>query len=127
MSRLLVIGLMLPTLVLAACAGPVQTRGDTRGPGYASSGPPVRVPTVAELSNKTPIAVRALLGEPVMTRREAPAEVWQYTGQACVLDVVFYPDAAGAGLHSDWLEGRDMDGVSMQPQDCLALLIRGRR
>lgn len=34
--------------------------------------------------------VRLLLGAPQMARHEPPAEVWQYRGRDCVLNVFFY-------------------------------------
>ncbi|MGE0119248.1 MAG: hypothetical protein AB7S71_21790 [Dongiaceae bacterium] len=40
-------------------------------------------------------AVRKLLGEPGLIRRETPAEVWQYRTAGCVLDVVLYDQASG--------------------------------
>src|SRR5437867_9484655 len=40
-------------------------------------------------------AVRKLLGEPGLIRRDEPAEVWQYRTASCVLDVVLYNQASG--------------------------------
>jgi len=40
-------------------------------------------------------ALRALLGAPAFTRREASAQVWQYRSRACVLDVFLYGETDG--------------------------------
>lgn len=119
----------VPVLGLAACAGTPPGGAETRFVGHtgAGAGRTVRVPEMAELSGQSSIAIRGLLGEPAMTRREAPAEVWQYAGQACVLDIVFYPDAAGGGPNSRWIEGRDMDGKTMPPEACLQQVVRNSR
>ncbi len=38
-------------------------------------------------------ALLARLGPPDFTRRDAPAELWQYRGATCVLDLFLYPEA----------------------------------
>ena len=38
--------------------------------------------------------VRTMLGKPVFTRRDAPAEIWSYRGHACTLDVFLYDEGA---------------------------------
>lgn len=40
--------------------------------------------------------VSGLLGRPGFVRRDAPAEIWQYRGADCVLDVFLYTEAGGA-------------------------------
>ena len=40
-------------------------------------------------------ALGALLGRPALRRVEPPAEVWQYRGERCVLDVFLYAPGAG--------------------------------
>ncbi len=40
-------------------------------------------------------ALRALLGAPGFTRREAAAQVWQYRARACVLDIFLYGETDG--------------------------------
>ena len=41
-------------------------------------------------------ALEALLGEPGFRREELNAQVWQYLGEGCVLDVYLYADDATA-------------------------------
>lgn len=62
--------------------------------------PPLRIATPQALMGATPDILLATLGRPDLLRREAPAQVWQYRGDGCVLDFVLYDDApatAGAG------------------------------
>lgn len=66
--------------LLAACQGQ---------PGTSD---PVRSAAILGLDSG---AVRKLLGEPGLIRRETPAEVWQYRTTDCVLDVVLYDHATG--------------------------------
>jgi hypothetical protein len=39
--------------------------------------------------------VSGLLGRPGFVRRDAPAEIWQYRGADCVLDVFLYTETGG--------------------------------
>lgn len=121
------IALVLATgATLAGCAGP-------RPPGavgpssaapshrhYTSTEP---TPTVSRLKGQSPAVVRDLLGTPDLTRREPPAEVWQYSGTKCVLDVAFYPQSSG-GLSADWLDSRSLTGDKTDPDHCLSDITR---
>lgn len=69
-------------------------------------------------------AVRALLGAPDLQRREPPAEVWQYAGEACVLDITFYPARDGGAARAAYLESRAIDGSKLAPAVCLGSLGR---
>lgn len=44
------------------------------------------------LKGLSPTQVRAVLGKPMFTRRDAPAEIWQYRGRVCTLDLFLYED-----------------------------------
>ena len=74
------LGVVIIGGLLAACQGE---------PGPAD---PVRSAAILGLDGG---AVRKLLGEPGLIRRETPAEVWQYRTADCVLDVVLYDHATG--------------------------------
>ena len=82
-----------PVVVAPPPSGPVVT------PPAAESPPPPSPPTVAELAadpgrfkGLAGREVVALLGDPSFRRSEAPAEVWQYYGPGCVLDLFLYLD-----------------------------------
>jgi len=54
---------------------------------------PERVyPDPETLASMDEEAVAELLGPPVFRRRDAPAEIWQYQGPTCVLDLFLYQD-----------------------------------
>lgn len=98
---------------LAACTGPL---GRNSGPSATpESGPPM------PLKGATASAIRENLGKPTLVRQEPPAEVWQYSGNACILDVTLYPGPDGA-LVARWLESRDLDGSPTDASGCLTSL-----
>ena len=67
----------------------------------------------------------ALLGPPSFTRRDPPAEVWQYGDRTCFLDVFLY-ETAGA-LTVAHVEVRSRSVVQVSDKDCfLRLLAAGR-
>jgi hypothetical protein len=63
-------------------------------------------------------AVRKLLGEPGLIRREEPAEVWQYRTASCVLDVVLYDQASGPRVV--YTEARTPTAEPTQADPCLS-------
>lgn len=69
--------------------------------------------------------VAALLGDPALIRREAPAEIWQYVTNDCVFDVVLY--AAGRHYAVSYLEARDSTAAVREPRPCLNKLLRERQ
>lgn len=69
--------------------------------------------------------VAGLLGTPDLVRREAPAEIWQYSAGDCVFDVVLYQ--RGADYTVSYLEARDGRAAIQPPQLCLAKLLRARQ
>jgi hypothetical protein len=54
--------------------------------------PPPR-PTIQNLLKLEARQVQTLLGQPDLSRRETPAQVWQYRNDTCVLIVFLYPRA----------------------------------
>jgi hypothetical protein len=69
--------------------------------------------------------VEALLGEPGLVRREAPAEVWQYQSRGCVLDVFLYE--ASADFQVAYLEARDGQAIAATTATCLGAVMDQRR
>jgi hypothetical protein len=118
---------------LAGCAAPPPVRTGDRPPGPgagdrgsaslpSSTGRAAAAPRPEDLAGRPPAWVRETLGAPSLTRREAPAEVWQYAGGDCVVDVFFYPPADGGAPAVAYLDSRDMTGGALPPADCLARL-----
>lgn len=117
----------------AACAGGPPSRGQGDGtalergataprPRAGAARVPVDAPKVSELAGRSAEEVARRLGPPQLTRHEPPAEVWQYAGEACVLDIVFYPEEGAGAPRADYLESRDLDGHGLDTPDCLARL-----
>lgn len=46
----------------------------------------------SRLKGLNTLQVKSVLGRPGFTRRDAPAEIWQYRGRACTLDLFLYDD-----------------------------------
>lgn len=101
MRRLFVV--LSLVLVLAACAadpqsGPRPTTSGA-GPDHAAERqeaalPPPDVANPARLKGLNTSQVTALLGQPSFTRKDAPAEIWQYRVGACTLDLFLYEEGA---------------------------------
>ncbi|CAA6605186.1 conserved exported hypothetical protein [Rhodospirillaceae bacterium LM-1] len=80
-------------LSLAACqtAEPSEARLALAAPSPHLSSPPTFSPVTPErLVGLTEIEIQGLLGQPNLRRKEAPAELWQYSGGGCVIDLYLY-------------------------------------
>jgi hypothetical protein len=64
------------------------------------------------------------LGEPDLVRRDGPAEVRQFRGDDCVLDLFLYPETGGLAVKHVELRGPSLDNVGRRA--CLAEMIRTR-
>ena len=77
-----------------------------------------------QLIGMGPASLNAFLGAPELIRREAPASLWQYRAEGCVLDVVLYPDRSGDKV--TYLEAREDGATKMPARTCLNKLLRAR-
>jgi hypothetical protein len=77
-----------------------------------------------QLIGMGPASLNAFLGAPQLIRREAPASLWQYRAEGCVLDVVLYPDRMGDKV--TYLEAREDGATKIPARDCLNKLLRAR-
>ncbi len=71
-----------------------------------------------------PDRLTELLGRPELTRREPPAEIWQYRGESCVFDVFLYEEAGRVRV--TYLEARDASARRVAERSCLNQLLRAR-
>ncbi len=71
-----------------------------------------------------PDRLTELLGRPELTRREPPAEIWQYRGESCVFDVFLYEEGGLARV--TYLEARDASARRVTERSCLNQLLRAR-
>jgi hypothetical protein len=87
--------------VLSGCMVPGEQQSQVRGTrdGTFSHGAAVSPPqgaqpgpALARLRGLTGSELRVALGDPALTHRDGPAQLWQYDGRDCVLEVFFYED-----------------------------------
>ncbi len=71
-----------------------------------------------------PDRLTELLGRPELTRREPPAEIWQYRGESCVFDVFLYEE--DGLVRVTYLEARDASARRVTERSCLNQLLRAR-
>ena len=71
-----------------------------------------------------PEKLAEILGRPDLTRREPPAEIWQYRGRSCVFDVFLYEEAGSVRV--TYLEARDESAQRVAERACLNQLLRAR-
>ncbi len=72
--------------------------------------------------------LNGLLGQPDLVRRESPAEIWQYRGKDCVLDVFLYneDDKPESPFKVVYSEARDLDAQNSDQRRCLNGLLRAQ-
>lgn len=71
----------------------------------------------------SPADVRGLLGPASLVRWEGTAQVAQFAGASCILDVFFYEQQPGAGYVSRYLAARGRDGDGVDKGVCLGALL----
>ncbi len=91
----------------------------------ASLPPALPIEAPNELIGRESREVTKLLGEPAFARRDGGAEVWQYRGKACILDVFLYKGQLGRLVEHAELRRRDKGEIS--DRDCLADVLTGAK
>lgn len=121
--------------LLAACAGnpdtasgPSATRGTDSSASETKSGQQALAPAgpvtePARLKGLNPLQVRSVLGRPGFTRRDAPAEIWQYRARACTLDLFLYDEGQGQAVAHYAVRGAQ----PVSERDCFNELLGGNR
>jgi hypothetical protein len=121
-------------LSLAACAGS-QPRTASMAPTTATASQPDATPdgapgtasfppTAGNLVGADPAKLEQWLGKPGLVRLDEPAQVWQYRGQGCVVDVYFYPSGDGMAVSHAEARSQKYTGDPMNP--CLAVISQSR-
>jgi hypothetical protein len=105
---------------------PAETEPEAQtGPKVAALPPaPVIDDDPARILGLGPDRLTELLGSPELTRREPPAEIWQYRGESCVFDVFLYEEGGLARV--TYLEARDASAQRVAERGCLNQLLRAR-
>jgi hypothetical protein len=120
-------------LGVSACAperatqAPPVTRLSTMAAAIAAPAPPPEKGSEAGgpavLRGLSPAEVKTMLGSPGFQRRDAPAEIWQYRGRGCTLDLFIYD--GGSGQTVDHYAVRS--AVPVADKDCFDALMAERR
>ena len=113
----------------ATAAPPAQSAAlAPRMPEPAAPTAPAPVDSDPEkLRGMDPVRLTGLLGRPTFLRRDAPAELWQYRHESCVLDLFLYPGTEpGGGLSVRHFEARSRNRSPTSPRACLGKLLRTR-
>ncbi len=110
----------------AATAPQTETAPEAQtGPKTAALPPaPAIDDDPARILGLGPDRLTELLGRPELTRREPPAEIWQYRGESCVFDVFLYEE--GGRTRVTYLEARDASARRVAERGCLNQLLRAR-
>ena len=111
-------------LLATACQSPASL-----GPASPESKRASAQPAAPILSNDTSSFIglgdgdlSRALGQPKFVRKDAPAEIWQYSGADCVVD--FYLYAGASGLSVAYLEARDRAAESTPADRCVKSLMQ---
>ena len=116
-----VIALALAGALLAGCQTGARTQTGSGG-GQDLASIPVD-DNHQRLIGMTPTTLLAELGQPPVTRVENPAEVWQYLGTGCVLDIFLYDKGQGQSVvHYEARESASAN--TTDARNCFAELLR---
>lgn len=110
-----------PPAKAAPSAVPVAEATTQAAPAQSAALPRTAVPalrTTSELVGLDSTMVEQRLGSPVLRRRDAPAELWQYRSPLCVMDVFLYSDGRSFKVMHVELHSRSVEQV--QAPTCLA-------
>jgi len=87
--------------------------------------PLLPVPNPTSLIGYDETALESLLGLPSFTRREPPAELWQYRNSHCTLDLFLYEAVSGA-YNVEHIEFREVASSLEAQESCLRTIIQGK-
>lgn len=104
------------TGVEAGADGSAAPGGEAEAETASRAPLPIQGP--GELIGRESAEVTALLGQPDFSRSDGPAEVWQYRGERCVLDVFLYKNDLGRLVEHAELRRRGAGVIS--DSDCVA-------
>lgn len=129
MKPLAMTAMALTAATVAACAGS-SPGANGRAPGRLSTyeatpapaaeperqtrlSPPGGKATLDSLPGMRGTELTTLIGAPQLRRRDGQAEIWQYRGSACTLDIFLYTD--GNDLRVRYVEARSRTGTKDAP------------
>ena len=83
-------------------------------------------PDPATLKGASASDVVGAIGRPEFIRKDQPAEIWQYRGTDCTLDIFLYQSVTGAPLKVDYIETRPRPDGPTSNKACLASILKER-
>ena len=111
-----------------AVAADVQPSADAGAPILATAGSATTVAVALDLERLHGLSVddlRTMLGTPDFRRHDAAAEIWQYRGGGCILDLFLYRETGGYRV--SYAETRDAGLLRGAPAGCLSTVVASRR
>ncbi len=106
-------------LALAGCAGDDGGSGRISGTGYGGD--------AGGLIGLETSEVTRLLGPADFRRADGPAQILQYRGGTCVLDLYLYREPGSARFVVTHVEARNQSFASIAPDACLSNVARNKR
>lgn len=137
MKLIAIVSLAFIAAGATACAGP-QSGASGRGPARLAAPdapapmeptrevrltPPGGKPTLETLPGMRGADLTAMMGTPQFRRRDGQAEIWQYRGAACTLDVFLYMD--GNDLRVRYVEARERGSAKAAAESRQARICAG--
>jgi len=104
--RLLTLGLALA--LLGACSAAPSPESLSPSPSATAPPAPARPWVMREFDGLSAAELVAWLGKPDFRHAEPPAELWQYRGADCVLDLFLYPQAGSERVVYSEARGRSL-------------------
>ncbi|MBT3237491.1 MAG: hypothetical protein HOK06_03435 [Rhodospirillaceae bacterium] len=118
------IALLPVVLALAACPAATQKTPTTATPIITVTSPPARPALLgSQLMGLDQSGLAALVGEPSFRRVDAPAELWQYRSDDCLLDVYLYRGEEKSSAHAvTHIAARRHDETAISADACVATM-----
>ncbi len=113
----------IPALLAALALGACATEGGGAGAGgrsgaSASASTASAFASPKELVGKSGLQITSAIGAPAFRRKDGDAQIWQYRGTNCLLDVFLYKN--GAALKVKYAELRRRASGGLSESACLA-------
>jgi len=67
-----------------------------------------------------------VIGQPAFIRKDQPAEIWQYRGALCTLDIFLYQSITGEPYRVNYIETRSQTNGPASNKDCLVSILKER-
>jgi len=114
------------TLAALAADDPVTTEPVTpEETGPSPTGADIPPLSARDLMGLEPAEIQALLGPVSLKRWEGEAQVMQFKGDHCVIDIYFYESAPGEAFEASFASARTTSGSQVDADMCLTSILPG--